>query len=507
MSKKVLGMILALMMILMLLPAAVYADGETTEYQLWIGGTQVTSENADDVLGDGTVRFENSGDKNILTLSDANITGSSEQNKNTFNIISQDIDLTMKLAGENRVGDGNTEFAVYSINGSLTIEGSGSLDAVSSRTCIDVIAGDLIITGGTVNATGGRSGILTLDLGTGYGDITITDGTVTGTGKELYGIAANGSLTITGGTVAGETLNSDGADSENPFGGISAGNGITIGEGLIITVPAENAIGELQAEDGNHFYVLEGGKPAQKVVIAPEFPIWVGGTQVTKENADDVLGDGTVRFAVVDGKNILTLNNADITGTYKDESDTYNICSNSVDLEIELIGENKVGDGSASFAIDTWYGDLIIGGDGSLTTESSWSGIVAVEGSITIMGVTVSSTGLYTGIAATENGITIKDSIVYGKGIKRNGLHAVGDITVINSTVTGETEAEGGFSTYGIPLGGIGTYGGNIIIEDGLNITDPAGGSIGEVRSEGGEYCYILDGEIPAQKAVIEPIS
>ena len=42
-----------------------------------------------------------------------------------------------------------------------------------------------------------------------------------------------------------------------------------------------------------------------------EAPIRVGGVQVTSENATDVLGDGTVSFAVTNGENVLTLNNAD----------------------------------------------------------------------------------------------------------------------------------------------------------------------------------------------------
>lgn len=65
----------------------------------------------------------------------------------------------------------------------------------------------------------------------------------------------------------GETQNSEGADSENPVGGITAGNGIVIGEGLFIKVPADGTIGELEAEDGSHYYILEAGKAAPKAVI------------------------------------------------------------------------------------------------------------------------------------------------------------------------------------------------------------------------------------------------
>ena len=87
-----------------------------------------------------------------------------------------------------------------------------------------------------------------------------------------------------------------------------------------------------------------------------EYPIVVGGTRVTSKNMDDVLGDGTVKFeSTGESQGTLTLNNATITGMYEFEYEksieTYNICANGIDLTIDLVGDNKVGDGSAMFAI------------------------------------------------------------------------------------------------------------------------------------------------------------
>ncbi len=59
------------------------------------------------------------------------------------------------------------------------------------------------------------------------------------------------------------------------------------------------------------------------------YPLWVGGVQVTEDNQNDILNDGgSAKFEVRDGENILTLDNATITGTYTDEDDnSYNIYS------------------------------------------------------------------------------------------------------------------------------------------------------------------------------------
>ena len=51
--------------------------GAQTSYDLWIGDTQVTSENAGDVLGDGKVTFSVDGDVAVvytLTLNGAELT-------------------------------------------------------------------------------------------------------------------------------------------------------------------------------------------------------------------------------------------------------------------------------------------------------------------------------------------------------------------------------------------------------------------------------------------------
>ena len=79
-----------------------------------------------------------------------------------------------------------------------------------------------------------------------------------------------------------------------------------------------------------------------------EYPIWVGNSRVTSENAEDVFGDGTVKLEIADGKYTLTLNHADIsqTSSYEWAGSTCiaNILGvqNDPDLTIILIGENRL---------------------------------------------------------------------------------------------------------------------------------------------------------------------
>ena len=90
-----------------------------TAYELWIAGTQVTSRNQDDVLGDGTVRF----DGVTLTLDNADIF----TEEYFTNGIEHYLDyLIVNLNGENKV-----ESKIYSgmlIGGNTFITGEGSLD-------------------------------------------------------------------------------------------------------------------------------------------------------------------------------------------------------------------------------------------------------------------------------------------------------------------------------------------------------------------------------------------
>ncbi|MCR5611130.1 MAG: InlB B-repeat-containing protein [Clostridiales bacterium] len=124
------------------------------------------------------------------------------------------------------------------------------------------------------------------------------------------------------------------------------------------------------------------------------YPLWVGGVQVTSGNMNDVLGDGSVKFEITeDGENVLTLTDANISGTYSGSGRSSYIRSDRIDLTIMLEGENTLEGSMVTDAIFAYFGNLTFAGEGSLTISSDSLGILGLS-KITFAGgnVTVSTT-------------------------------------------------------------------------------------------------------------------
>ena len=214
--------------------------------------------------GSGTAVYDS--DTNTLTLRNATITEGYEvlYGEAPYGIYAKG-KLTICLEGASTVVRENASFYYgVSMDGDLTITGSGSLTAKGSHAgisadnltvaggTVDGIGEDeygiytdgLTVNGGTLNGRGGYYGIriignLTVNSGTvdGAGDsgiwitdgnLTVNGGTVSGTGEEDYGICAD-SLTVTGGTVTGK------GDMVAIFG-VKRGTGLAAGD--IIVLPA-----------------------------------------------------------------------------------------------------------------------------------------------------------------------------------------------------------------------------------------------------------------------------
>ena len=273
-------------------------------YPLWVGGTQVTSANAGNILGDQTASYD--AEHNTLTLNGANISGLGDRNTC---IDYEGGNLIIEVKGNNTVGDGTGSNGINTTNGSLTIQGEGKINVNAKTTGIygdkgvTIESGDVTVTatdgfgiyaywnsvtinGGTVqtagNGTGGQG------IGTTWGIITITGGetTATGTYRGINGpvknsIAGTGWTDITD-TGNGVTINAVTGDAtsdvssykkvkfpaEEPVvtqstitydlnGGTWAGKtGIvtqTVDNGTVITLPAPT-------RDGYTFDYWEGSK-------------------------------------------------------------------------------------------------------------------------------------------------------------------------------------------------------------------------------------------------------
>lgn len=91
---------LLVLAVMAFVPVGVWA--EETYYDLWIGDTQVTSNNMADVLEDGTVSFEVSNDASGLSVYTLTLNGATLGNANaSASIFSSLQDLTIRLQGAN----------------------------------------------------------------------------------------------------------------------------------------------------------------------------------------------------------------------------------------------------------------------------------------------------------------------------------------------------------------------------------------------------------------------
>ena len=299
-SRKAISYVLALVMVFSTLTGIVpgmslTAKAAGTEYQIWIAGTQVTSENsgnvfAGDLTNDGKVQFTPADGTTpaTLTLNGYSYEGDGgELNNQFFGILNKDADmpLNIKLQGENSVkltGTG-ASYAIYSA-ADVTIEGDGSLDVAATGEKDYAIYGakDLTISGGTINVEGGQYGIavygnfktdgenVTVNAkaigtqGVGINGITsavFNKGTVTAEGKYAGIISLNGTVTVSGGHIeakaesggiVGTTVNLNGgeiiADGTAGYGVYAMGdNGlVSVGE----QVTSITATGNLSAVNG-----------------------------------------------------------------------------------------------------------------------------------------------------------------------------------------------------------------------------------------------------------------
>ena len=139
------------------------------------------------------------------------------------------------------------------------------------------------------------------------------------------------------------------------------------------------------------------------------YGIYVAGVSITRSNKDDVLGDGTVYYD--DNNNILIFDNATI------ESEDAIIYS-SIDLNIQLAGENKFICTNEGYGMGIYAGDyhlakdLSITGEGSLTIEIPNKGSEAVGIYASNLSVLSNVTVITSDCENQVNGIVCASSLI-----------------------------------------------------------------------------------------------
>lgn len=233
------------------------------EYGLFVGGVEVTSENAADVLGDGTVSYDPN--TQTLKLNGANIT---QGEREDAAIYFETGNLSIELVGDNVVAgpDLDSGQPVYSrgicvYDGTLNISGDGGLTVEGGDVSVLYgmaysygiwAAGNVDISSGTVTAAGGTVANSNGTAGS-YGisanqDIIFSGGTVEVTGGDAntlsYGAyAANGSIAFTGGSLTA-TSGQVGTQIQPKSHALYGYQGVTVSpqEGEMILVAAGMAV-------------------------------------------------------------------------------------------------------------------------------------------------------------------------------------------------------------------------------------------------------------------------
>ena len=213
--------------------------------------------------------------------------------------------------------------------------------------------------------------------------------------------------------------------------------------------------------------LLIGFATEASAVKKEDYVLWVGGVQVTEENASDVLGDGTVSYDAAN--KILTLQNADITEYHTVkimQDDNYIGIYSEVDgLTINLVGENTITtrhsdsdmpDGSEVAIVS--MKNINLSGEGRLIVKAAFSGIACLQnvtvedcefscewmgissmGDVTVNGAALSAKMILIGVETGD--ITLKNTTVTEGGQVMSMFTEMGDITIEDSDITAHCNA------------------------------------------------------------------
>ena len=360
------------------------ADGSTVakrfvvesigRYGLWLGETQVTSENAGDICGDGKASFDAS--TGTLTLSEPDIPGIQHRGSYTYKIYAYELDLTVK--GTYRMTGSEADWGIVCDYGDLTLNGDfvfygGSKSAVG---CNQNITLD-----GNISAYGGDKGVMA------YENITLGGGYLNFYNSDI-GISSLRKVTFMGDSAMIVIYSEDRAVSADEIEIVNTGD-----EHLMIKDPYEGRI----SDDGDTIVDTEGN--AAKVVTLrqpSQYALWVGSTRVTDLNKYDVLGDGKVSFNPM--TNTLTLSDPNITGSFTDSyGRTHKIYASNLYLTVK--GSYHMGWAETAHGITADRGTVVL--EGSFTFQGTQNGVYADSdvivrgGSLKAFGV--QGTGIYGG--------------------------------------------------------------------------------------------------------------
>lgn len=237
-----------------------------TDYGIFVGETKVTSDNANDILGDGG-HFKYNASTKTLTVNNATLDNSGSLGTGISN---REVDgLKISFEGNSRFNTRNS--AIHSSK-SFSIVGSGTLNAISTDTYAFMFGG----TGITCNINGPKLYFYSLAS---YG---------------LYDYSGKSNLNMWGSTTLLSLVPKDGVAA------IYNLSSLTIGS-LFITKPTTGYFSPSLKS-----ITTDGKTPYKDIVViqsATYYGLTIGETKVHNYNCDDILGDGMFKY-VPSGKSL-----------------------------------------------------------------------------------------------------------------------------------------------------------------------------------------------------------
>ena len=251
-----------------------------------------------------------------VTLSNVNINASGAAVS-----VSGNVELVIEGTNILHSGTGHAGVEKADDNGTLTISGTGTLEAYGGQGGAGIggarnkNASNIVIEGGTIKANGGTWGA---GIGGGQSaagqNITIRDGNVTAIpGGEAAGIGGGYQGDGKNITIEGGTVNSRSGGGSGPVAAI--GGGRVSGKGENIQITGGNVT--LKTVDDDDIYIGNGQQEAeidpsklfgtitkldkdgnQVDEIVQYFNIKINNTPVTRKNYEDILGDGILCYDI-----------------------------------------------------------------------------------------------------------------------------------------------------------------------------------------------------------------
>lgn len=491
-------------------------------YNVWVGSTQVTEENATDVLGNNTVSYNaatNTLTLNGLSLSDQGHEVTVQDDTVFASIFSQD-DLNIVLAK----GSTNTISTTGSIGnaqvlgaaamaedgsaGMVSVSGSGSLSVTqtlspSTAYAVGIFGGEVDVTDAGLNFSTFGSGY-TMGIGADKLDILNADITCSGmafglTGTSSLSVSGDSHIKATGsmgalycaeGTVSVDTgLTILGSPQENDFENLSVaqvssyGNNIVVGTETAKTVEITGIPVVSYLDESGAKQTLTGAYTTVTSGTATWNSGWyVVDGDVTIDSRVTVTGD--VKLIIKDGAN-LTVNGGILVPSgstftvYGQQNATGNLTSIGTNGNAGIGGDD----------VNVNFGTIILAAKGKITANGDSNRAAGIGGGGQMNnGKAVDGTiHIYQGVINATGG-------TYAAGIG-GGADSITDCTIIidGGTVT----AQGGLNNVGIG----GTDGSKTITINGGNIKaygSGAGAGIGGSYNASGGSITVTGGVIEA---------